>query len=247
MKAMFLASNAPGAQQAKSELEERYGRIDPDQAEVIVAIGGDGFMLDVLKSDRGLPVYGVNRGTVGFLMNDPDFDDLEETLARAEPQDVPLLRVEVFEGDQVRTALAVNDVALLRSGPQAANLDIVVNEEPRMERLICDGVLVATPAGSTAYNASLGGPILPVDANVLALTPMAPFRPRRWRGAVLPMSAHIEIRIDDKSKRPVGVSADGADLGQADKVRVYMAGRGYKVLFDPGHSLERRILDEQFC
>lgn len=241
MKMKFMASSAPRAQAYLRTCLEQFGQ--SDSADVIVAIGGDGFMLDVLRENFGLPVYGVNMGTVGFLMNDVEVDDLPDRIACAQPRLLPVLSVSL---DGAPRGFAINDIALLRARAQAAHLRISVNEEVRMERLMCDGVLVATPAGSTAYNASLGGPILPLGANVLALTPMAPFRPRRWRGAVLPVDANIGIEALDCGKRPVMVSVDGQDLGCAQRVDVAIADRAFEVLFDAGHSLERRILDEQF-
>ena len=210
-KIAFLASDTALSQEARQRLEARYGVHAPEQADVIVALGGDGFMLQTLHATQalGLSVYGMNRGTVGFLMNAYAEDDLIERLDRAEAAVVnPLhMRATTTEG-QVVVALAINEVSLLRAGPQAAKLRIFVDGRLRMEELVCDGALLCTPAGSTAYNYSAHGPILPIGAEVLALTAVAAFRPRRWRGALLPKTAVVRFDVIDPDKRPVMADAD---------------------------------------
>ncbi len=246
----FTASNAPEAQAALEELVRRYGQVPLEEADVIVALGGDGFMLDTLHATRELeiPVYGMNRGSVGFLMNEYRPDDLIARLEAAEETVInPLrMRAEDVEG-RIREALAINEVSLLRAGPQAAKLRISVDGKVRMPALVADGVLVATPAGSTAYNYSAHGPILPIASDVLALTAMAPFRPRRWRGAILPKSAKVRIDILEPDKRPVMVDADGRGAWRVRWVEVESDPTiRHHLLFDPGHGLEERLIREQF-
>ncbi len=253
MKIALTSSEAPAAQEAFTALSERYSEVvrDPQHADVIVALGGDGFMLETLhrfaKSDRS--VYGMNRGSVGFLMNHFDPDDLLERIAgAAERQIFPLRITARNRHGKIFEANAINEVSLLRQGPQAAHLRILVEDRERLDRLVCDGAMVSTPAGSTAYNLSAGGPILPIDANVLALTPLAAFRPRRWRGALLPDNALVRFEILDPDKRPVMVSADSAGFEDVVSVEVARETRfSHTVLFDPDHDLEDRILNEQFC
>ncbi|GIT89935.1 NAD kinase [Jannaschia pagri] len=246
----FLASAAPPAQEALASLTARYGQVPPDQAEVIVALGGDGFMLETLHSTMALaaPTYGMNRGTVGFLMNEYAEDDLLWRLAAAEEAVIhPLTMRATRAGGEVVEALAINEVSLLRAGPQAARLRIAVDGRIRMDELVCDGALVATPAGSTAYNYSAHGPILPIGSEVLALTAMSAFRPRRWRGAILPTSATVRFDVLDADKRPMMAEADGTSV--RDVVRVEVRSNptiAHRLLFDPGHGLEERLLREQF-
>jgi NAD+ kinase len=246
----LAASPTPEAQAAARALQERYDWVAADKADVIVALGGDGFMLQTLHAQlrRRTPVYGMNRGTVGFLMNAYEQDGLLERLKRAERFVLNPLRMEArsISGEQV-TAPAINEVSLLRETRQAAKIEIAIDGSVRMPELICDGVLVATPAGSSAYNLSAHGPILPLGSDLLALTPISAFRPRRWRGALLPKTAEIEFRILEAAKRPVSAVADQIEVRDVQSVRV-MTDRTLtlELLFDPGHTLADRILMEQF-
>ena len=246
----FVASRAAIAQEALEDLSRRYGNVAPEEADVIVALGGDGFMLKTLHETEALaaPVYGMNRGTVGFLMNGFDADDLPERLALAEVAAINPLRMRATTvTGAVRTALAINEVSLLRAGPQAAKLRIAVDGRVRMEELVCDGALVATPAGSTAYNYSAHGPILPIGADVLALTAMAAFRPRRWRGALLPKRAVVRFEVIEPEKRPVMADADGSSVRDVASVEIASESAiTHQILFDPGHGLEERLIREQF-
>lgn len=246
----FLSSQTPAAQAAREALVERYGETPLDQASVIVALGGDGFMLETLHATqhRDLPVYGMNRGTVGFLLNEFALENLPERIARAQETVLNPLRMEAATVDgTVHEALAINEVSLLRAGPQAARLRIHVDGRERMGELVCDGALVSTPAGSTAYNYSAHGPILPIGAEVLALTPIAAFRPRRWRGALLPKAAAVRFEVIDPVKRPVMAEADAQsvrDVALVD-IRTDPAIR-HRLLHDAGHGLEERLIREQF-
>ncbi len=246
----FVASDAPIAKIARAALADRFGEVAEDAADVIVALGGDGFMLHTLHRTQGLdvPVYGMNRGTVGFLMNDYSEKDLLERLAAAEEEVInPLvMEAESVDGGRHR-ALAINEVSLLRGGPQTAQLRITVDGRLRLEELICDGALVATPAGSTAYNYSAHGPILPIGSDVLALTAVAAFRPRRWRGALLPKTATVRFDVIDPEKRPVMAVADSRWVENVLWVEIMSEPRiSHRLLFDPGHGLEERLLREQF-
>jgi NAD+ kinase len=246
----FVASPVDLAQAARDRLILRHGQSPVDAADVIVALGGDGLMLQTLHATerRGLPVYGMNRGTVGFLMNEYAEDRLIERLAAAEEAVINPLRMQAVRADGgAADALAINEVSILRAGPQAAKLRILVDGRERMAELVADGVLLATPAGSTAYNYSAHGPILPIGAGVLALTPMAAFRPRRWRGALLPKSARVTFEVLDAAKRPVSAVADSTEV--RDPVRIEIASASdieHHILFDPGHGLEERMIREQF-
>ncbi|SOC01799.1 NAD kinase [Rhodobacter maris] len=245
----FAASSAPSAQKARAELARLYGQAPVEHADVIVALGGDGFMLHCLHADRGLPVYGMNRGSVGFLMNDYIAEDLPERLAAAEEAHInPLaMRAETADG-VLHKALAINEVSLLRAGPQAAKLRISVNGRVRMEELISDGAIVSTPAGSTAYNYSAQGPILPIGSDVLALTGIAPFRPRRWQGAILPSSALVRFDVLEPGKRPVMADADSRGVKPVRWVEVRSEPKvTHRILFNPGHGLEERLMREQFA
>lgn len=251
-KLAFTASNAPSAREARDALVARYGTVPEEAADVIVALGGDGFMLHTLHDaqKRGLaaPIYGMNRGTVGFLMNEFAEEGLLERVEAAELAHINPLRMRAFCADGgEKEMLAINEVALLRAGSQAAKLAISVDGRQRMVELICDGVLVATPAGSTAYNYSAHGPILPIGSDVLALTPIAAFRPRRWRGALVPKLAKVRVEVLEPDKRPVMADADGQSAGQVTAIEVESAADvAHKVLFDPGHGLEERLIREQF-
>jgi len=215
-----------------------------------VALGGDGFMLSILHNSQfmALPVYGMNRGTVGFLMNEFSEDNLIERLTQAEAADINPLRMQAMclDGSKV-DALAINEVSLLRAGPQAAKLKITVDDKVRMEELVCDGALVSTPAGSTAYNYSSHGPILPIQSDVLALTAISAFRPRRWRGALLPKTAKVRFDVLDPEKRPVMADADSRLSTQVLSVEISSDKHTmHRILFDPGHGLEERLIREQF-
>lgn len=247
----FRASETEIAQDALRRLTDRYGQADLDAADVIVALGGDGFMLETLNAtmDRDTPVYGMNCGTIGFLMNEFDEDGLIERLEAAEEEVInPLAMRAVTTGGAVHEGLAINEVSLLRAGPQAAKLRISVDGKVRMEELVCDGALVSTPAGSTAYNYSAHGPILPIGSEVLALTAVAAFRPRRWRGAILPKSAHVRFDVLNSAKRPVMADADGRPVRDVKTVEIRSEpGVRHRILFDPGHGLEERLIREQFA
>ncbi len=247
----FLASDAPVAQAALGRLTARYGQVAADRATQIVALGGDGFMLQTLHQteNRNVRVYGMNCGTIGFLMNEYSEDSLPERLAAAEVATINPLRMRAERADgSVTEALAINEVALLRAGPQAAKLRIVVDGRERMEELVCDGALLATPAGSTAYNYSAHGPILPIGSDVLALTAMAAFRPRRWRGALLPKTAVVRFEVLEPAKRPVMADADSRhSVRDVTAVEIRSEpGVVHRILFDPGHGLEERLTREQF-
>lgn len=238
------------AQAAEARLKARYAHVPPEEASVIVALGGDGFMLQTLHAfmERGTPIFGMNRGSVGFLMNSYTDDGLMERLARAEPINLrPLhMTVEDIHG-QHHEALAINEVALLRDTSFAAKISIHVDGVMRMEEMICDGVLVATPAGSTAYNNAVHGPILPLGAELLALTPISAFRPRHWRGALLPQHARVTFDVLDADRRRVRAGADFNEVRDAVRVSVEVNGTvSPTLLFDPEHNLEERIIKEQF-
>ena len=250
LKIAFMASSAPVAQTALSILSARYGDVEPKAADVIVALGGDGFMLRALHATQGLaaPVYGMNRGTIGFLMNAYSENDLLERLQEAQQEVInPLSMRAMDQSGTLHEALAINEVSLLRAGPQAARLRISVDGRLRLEELVCDGALVATPAGSTAYNYSAHGPILPVGADVLALTAIAAFRPRRWRGALLPKTARVRFDVVEPDKRPVMADADSTSISDIDWVEIQSEPSiEHRILFDPGHGLEERLISEQF-
>ncbi len=247
----FLASEAEAAQGALTRLIARYGSAPEAEAEVIVALGGDGFMLQTLHAmeRRDIAVYGMNCGTIGFLMNEYEEGELFDRLRAAEETVInPLVMRAESTGGQVEEALAINEVALLRAGPQAAKLRISIDGRVRMEELVCDGALLSTPAGSTAYNYSAHGPILPIGSDVLALTAMAAFRPRRWRGAILPKAAVVRFDVLEPDKRPVMADADSRSSVRevlSVEIRPEPAIR-HRILFDPGHGLEERLTREQF-
>ncbi|WP_134678741.1 NAD kinase [Paracoccus ravus] len=248
MKMHFISSSTETAAGAAETLSARYGHVPIREAEVIVALGGDGLMLNVMHQNRGLPVYGMNRGTVGFLMNNYSEDGLPERIAAAEETAInPLAMTAGTTDGHEHCALAINEVSLLRAGPQAARLRISVNGRVRMEELVCDGALLSTPAGSTAYNYSANGPILPLGSDVLALTAIAAFRPRRWRGAILPNSATLRFDVLDPDKRPVMADADSRGVDSVLWVEIRTeTSINHRLLFDPGHGLEERLMREQF-
>ncbi len=246
----FLASEHEGSVAALAALEARYGSVSPREADVLVVLGGDGFMLHILHehADLALPVFGMRLGDVGFLMNRHAIEDLPERISAARTVELNPLHLQAGDRDGRRfSAVAINEVSLLRQTNQAAHLRILVNDRERVARLVADGALVATPAGSTAYNLSAHGPILPLGTEALVLTPISPFRPRRWQGAILPASVVVRFEILQPERRPVSVTADydefrdiaWVEVRQHDTIR-------HRLLFDPEHSLEERILNEQF-
>ena len=245
----FVASDSPDAQAVLRKLCDRYGDAGPQHASVIVALGGDGFMLQTLHSflGNGIPIYGMNFGSIGFLMNEFREDDLPQRLEAATAARVHPLLMSAVSVRGTIDALAFNEVSLLRETRQAAKLRVILDGKARLNELICDGILVSTPAGSTAYNLSAHGPILPIDSALLAMTPLSAFRPRRWRGALLPHQAQIRFDILEPEKRPVSATADNREV--RDVIRVDVAedrSITMTMLFDAGHSLDERILAEQF-
>jgi NAD+ kinase len=250
MRMAILASAHPASQDAARVLRERYGDVELDEAEVLVVLGGDGFMLHTLHEhvDRNLPVFGMRLGEVGFLMNRFGEDDLPERIAGAREVVLnPLEMVATNEQGESHRAVAINEVALLRQTNQAAHIRILVNGRERVERLVADGVLLATAAGSTAYNLSAHGPILPLGTEAVVLTPISPFRPRRWQGAILPATAEVRLEVLQPERRPVSATADYDEFRHVTHVDVRQQRHiTHRLLFDPEHSLEERILSEQF-
>jgi NAD+ kinase len=246
----FVASPPPAAQKAEKLLREEYGSVDPAEADVIVALGGDGLMLRTLRQfmSSGKPIYGMQRGTVGFLMNEYSIDGLRERLAAAHKTVIhPLLMKAIDQSGQEHEFHAFNEVSLFRQTYQAAKLRILVDGKERLKELVADGVLLATPAGSTAYNLSAQGPIIPIDAPLMALTPISPFRPRRWHGALLPDRARVRVEVQSPQRRPVAAVADHDEVRDVRAVDIRMDHSiRMNILFDPGHSLDERILREQF-
>jgi NAD+ kinase len=246
----FIASNVDEARAAQARLSARYNGVAPEKADVIVALGGDGFMLQTLHAfmNTGKPIYGMNCGTIGFLMNDLSEDALPERIAAASVTEIHPLQMEAVDAAGKRTtAYAINEVSLLRQSYQAAKLTIAIDGQVRLADLICDGVLVATPAGSTAYNLSAHGPILPIYAPLLALTPISAFRPRTWRGALLPDHVTVKITALETDKRPINAVADNVEFKSVVEVTVRQDRAATSViLFDPDHSWDERILAEQF-
>lgn len=249
-KIAFVASTSAEAQSAHARLVKRYGDTAPDEADIIVALGGDGLMLQTLHRfmTSGKPIYGMHRGTVGFLMNEFHEDDLPNRLAEAQTTLIhPLLMRAQDASGRRHEAHAINEVSLFRQAYQAARLRIMIDGKERLAELVSDGVLVATPAGSTAYNLSAQGPIIPINAPLLALTPISPFRPRRWHGALLPDQARVVIEVLEGDKRPVAAVADHDEVRDVRTVEISMDHKiDIPMLFDPGHSLDERILREQF-
>jgi NAD+ kinase len=246
----FLASHSPEAKETLASLSQTYGQTDLDKAKVIVAIGGDGTLLNALRKSEGrdIPIYGINKGSVGFLMNTAPLDNLEEKISQAESVKIyPLAMTATDINCKEFKSIAFNEVSLLRQVRQAAKISISIDNITRMDELICDGILVATPAGSTAYNLSAHGPILPLKSEILALTPISAFRPRRWRGALLPSSAHICFEILSPKERPVSATADEVEVRDVVAVEIVQSPLTKTLLFDKGHSLEERILKEQFA
>ena len=249
-KLAFVAGPSPEAQTARTRLSARYGDVAPENADVIVPLGGDGFMLQTLHRlmSSGKPIYGMHRGTVGFLMNEYQEEGLRERIAAAEPTVIHPLRMRVRDASAaVREYRAINEVSVFRESYQAARLRILIDGKERLKELVADGLLVATPAGSTAYNLSVQGPVIPINAPLLALTPISPFRPRRWRGALLPDRACVTIEVLEPDKRPAAAVADHDEVRAVRTIDVSMDHDvAIHMLFDPGHSLDERILREQF-
>ena len=249
-KIAFVASETKEAEEAHAKLTARYGNAAPAEADAIIALGGDGLMLQTMHNhlNSRIPIYGMNRGSVGFLLNDYQDNGLKERLEQAEITVIHPLRMTVRNvKGETHQALAINEVSLFRQIYQAAKLKIAVDGTVRLAELICDGVLVSTPAGSTAYNLSAHGPILPITAPLLALTPICPFRPRRWRGALLPNEAKVMIDVLEPDKRPVSAVADNTEFRHVAAVEIMEeSGIDIFMMFDPGHTLAERILAEQF-
>ncbi len=246
----FVASDTPEAADARTRLTQRYGDMPPENADVIVALGGDGLMLQTLHKfmTAGKPIYGMHRGTVGFLMNDFHEENLVARLGAAETAVIhPLVMRATDAGGRQHEAHAINEVSVFRQSYQAARMRILIDGKVRLAELVADGALVCTPAGSTAYNLSAQGPIIPINASLLALTPISPFRPRRWRGALLPDTARVTIEVLDAGKRPAAAVADHDEVRDVRSVDIRMDHAiTMQMLFDPGHSLDERILREQF-
>ena len=249
-KVAFLASRSETAQAALKTLSERYDPVAPEQADVIVALGGDGFMLQTLHRfmDRGTPVYGMNRGSVGFLMNAYAEENLPQRIEQASEEILHPLQMRAYdESGALTEAVAINEVALIRDSAQGAKIRIIVDGKVRMEQLIADGVMVATPAGSTAYNLSANGPVVPIGSGILPLTPISAFRPRRWRGALLSHRARIVFEVHEHVKRPAIVFADSHEVRGVVRVEIEESSEyQVKLLYDPDHNLEERIINEQF-
>lgn len=250
-KIAFLAAHTPVAQAALQSLATRFGNVALDEAEVLVCLGGDGFLLECMHRvlTLGIPVYGMNCGSVGFLMNPMGEVGLLERLRRAQPTVLHPLRMSAYDGaGGLHEALAFNDVFLFRQTRQAAKIQVEVDGRVRLPELICDGIIVATPAGSTAYNLSAHGPIVPLNANLLPLTPISAFRPRRWRGALLPSTAEVRFTLLESDKRPAAAVADFTEIRGVRSV-VVREDKTLRttVLFDPDHGLSERIIAEQFA
>ena len=247
----FIANDRPAALRALGELEAFFGNAPREEAKVIVALGGDGTMLEVLRETmhHDVPVYGINCGTVGFLMNPlGEISQLPQRIANADRAVInPLFMTATDTHGESFTARAINEISLIRQTRQTARISIMVNEKPRLNQLVCDGVLLATPAGSTAYNLSAHGPILPINSNLLALTPISAFRPRRWRGALLPYDAEVTFNVQDADFRSCSATADNVEIRNVQQVRCRVErDKKMTLLFDHGTGLEERILREQF-
>ena len=248
-KIHFVSSDNQAAKEAKDNLVKKYKDYPASKADVIVALGGDGLMLQTLHNniDEAKPIFGINKGSVGFLMNDYNNDDLLERIDSATLTKVYPLQMTVKTEKEEISAKAINEVSLLRQTYQAAKIKIKIDDKIRLEELICDGILLATPAGSTAYNLSAHGPILPINSNLLALTPISAFRPRRWKGALLPHDSIVEIEILEKTKRPVSAVADNLEIRDIESVKITEDRKTELfMLFDPETNLEEKILEEQF-
>lgn len=253
-KIAFLADKTPEAQAILSDFKKAYEHYALDDADVVVTLGGDGFLLHTLRAHlgvlcNGLPIYGINLGTVGFLLNEMRLDNLHQRIAKAQHVSLTPLKMEAWQTGTSKptTALAINEVSILRQTRQTARIRIRVNSQVRLDEVVCDGLIVATPAGSTAYNLSAHGPILPLESNVLALTPICVFRPRRWHGALVPNTSILEWEILDPQKRPVSAVADGQEFRNVTRVHIQAdPAHTFTLLFDPHYTLETRIFNEQF-
>ena len=250
MRFHFISSENPEAKQALKKFKERYKQSEVDVSDAIIAIGGDGMLLKALRNslEANIPVFGLNKGNVGFLMNELSFDDLEKRVSIADKVVTHPLKMKTNNIDnETVTESAVNEVSLSRQTHQAAHLKIIIDNKERLSELVCDGILVSTPIGSTAYNLSAHGPIIPLNANILALTPISAFRPRRWKGALLPENVKIRIEILDFKRRTVSATADNIEVRNIKKIEVFAdKTKTLTLLHDPGHSLDERIMKEQF-
>lgn len=249
-KICFLGADTPKAQEALTAMHDRYGQVPCEESDVIVVLGGDGTMLETLHRciDLGKPVFGMNHGSLGFLMNPHRDNDLHERLEKAQSITIHPLKMKATDCEgTMHEAIAFNEVALLRLSRQTAKICITIDGIERLYNLMSDGIIVSTPAGSTAYNLSARGPIMPLSANLLALTPISAFRPRQWRGALLPSASHIVFSVHEPQKRPVSATADFTEIPRVETVEVWQSKSiGVTLLFDPDHNLEERILKEQF-
>ena len=249
-KPFFLASNNANAQKKKENLEKKFGNNSTDNADVIVVLGGDGFMLEAITNqmEKSLPLFGLNYGSVGFLMNAVNDEDLIQRLNSSQSIKISPLSMTANTADgSAHEAIAINEVSLLRETHQAAKIKISIDGNVRLDELVCDGVLLSTPSGSTAYNLSAHGPILPINADVLALTPISAFRPRRWKGAILNNKSEVKFEVIDSHKRPVSAVADSAEFREIESVVIKQDNqKSVELLFDAQHSFEERILNEQF-
>ncbi|MEP6341733.1 MAG: NAD kinase [Maricaulaceae bacterium] len=252
-KYAFMASQKPEAKEALSILSEKYGNHDAGNADILVPLGGDGFMLQTLRRHmpllkRGLPIYGMNRGTVGFLMNEFQIENLPERIKAAEATAIHPLQMKAEGRGGIYKELAFNEVSLYRQTRQAAHIKVVVDDKVRLEKLVADGILLATPVGSTAYNLSAHGPVLPIGAGILALTPISAFRPRRWRGALLKAHARVELEVLDPIRRPVSATADSQEIRNIRRVTIEQdLNTSLTLLFDKEQGLDEKILQEQFA
>ena len=250
MRFHFISSENPEAKQALKKFKERYKQSEIDVSDAIIAIGGDGMLLKALRNSlkANIPVFGLNKGNVGFLMNELSYEDLEKRVSIANKVITHPLKMKTNNIDnETVTESAVNEVSLSRQTHQAAHLKIIIDNKERLSELVCDGILVSTPIGSTAYNLSAHGPIIPLNANILALTPISAFRPRRWKGALLPENVKIRIEILDFKRRTVSATADNIEVRNIKKIEIFAdRTKTLTLLHDPGHSLDERIMKEQF-
>ena len=250
MRFHFISSENPEAKQALKKFKARYKQSEIDVSDAIIAIGGDGMLLKALRNslEANIPVFGLNKGNVGFLMNELSYEDLEKRVSIANKVITHPLKMKTNNIDnETVTESAVNEVSLSRQTHQAAHLKIIIDNKERLSELVCDGILVSTPIGSTAYNLSAHGPIIPLNANILALTPISAFRPRRWKGALLPENVKIRIEILDFKRRTVSATADNIEVRNIKKIEIFAdKTKTLTLLHDPGHSLDERIMKEQF-
>ena len=250
MRFHFISSENPEAKQALKKFKERYKQSKIEDSDAIIAIGGDGMLLKALRNslEAKIPVFGLNKGNVGFLMNELSYEDLEQRVSIADKVITHPLKMKTNNiNGEIVTESAVNEVSLSRQTHQAAHLKIIIDNKERLSELVCDGILVSTPIGSTAYNLSAHGPIIPLNANILALTPISAFRPRRWKGALLPENVKIRIEILDFKRRTVSATADNIEVRNIKKIEIFAdKTKTLTLLHDPGHSLDERIMKEQF-